>query len=35
VFVAPEVAEPLSDQVIDLRESPTGAALFLRGQSDE
>jgi Fe-S cluster assembly iron-binding protein IscA len=35
VFVAPEVAEPLADQVMDLRETPTGSVLFLRGQGDE
>jgi Fe-S cluster assembly iron-binding protein IscA len=34
LFVAPEVADPLAEQVIDARNSPSGSSLVLRDQSD-
>lgn len=34
VFVAPELADPLESAVLDARETPQGAQMFLRDQAD-
>jgi Fe-S cluster assembly iron-binding protein IscA len=34
LFVAPEIAEPLAEQVIDADDSPSGSNLVLRDQTD-
>jgi Fe-S cluster assembly iron-binding protein IscA len=34
VFVAPELAEPLESAVLDARETPQGAQVFLRDQAE-
>jgi Fe-S cluster assembly iron-binding protein IscA len=33
-FVAPEIAEPLAEQVIDAQDSPSGSSFVLREQGD-
>ena len=34
LFIAPEVAEPLSDSVIDLEDTPQGPELVIKPQAD-
>jgi Fe-S cluster assembly iron-binding protein IscA len=34
VFVAPELADPLESAVLDARETPQGAQMFLRDQAE-
>lgn len=35
VFIAPEIAEPLADTILDLEETPQGAQLILKPQGDD
>ncbi|MBI4258933.1 MAG: hypothetical protein HY658_00045 [Actinobacteria bacterium] len=35
VYVAEELAQPLSDAILDARETPEGTEMFLRSQEEE